>query len=227
MLLGMLGTLTGAFAGVLSMKLFVPRPPLGTGPDVHVAAVDAAPLEIVDPPALSALPEAPASLPDPFLALGAPAAGGAAAKIPAPPRTSAFSREGSDRVATAPEFAAMPPAPGRFTPGDPLEPTPPPDLLAASDALPATRADVPRAVVPAGAFEVPAAAPGGHLVREGDSWWGIAEGAYGDGRYYKALVAWNRSLDPRTNLVPGTRLDVPPEPVLRGAFGRLMPPPAR
>ncbi|NBX30334.1 hypothetical protein EBR04_07830 [bacterium] len=32
-LLGLLGLLAGVFVGVLSMKLFVPRPPDGAGPD--------------------------------------------------------------------------------------------------------------------------------------------------------------------------------------------------
>ena len=34
-LLALLGLLAGVFFGVVSLKLFVPRPPAGAGPDVH------------------------------------------------------------------------------------------------------------------------------------------------------------------------------------------------
>ena len=71
-----------------------------------------------------------------------------------------------------------------------------------------------------------AAAPsagGGYVVREGDTWWSVAESTYGDGRLYKALFAWNRTLDPRVSLAPGTRLELPREEQLRAAWGRLVP----
>ena len=37
-LLTLLGTLSSGFVGVLGSKLFVPRPPDGAGPDVHLPA---------------------------------------------------------------------------------------------------------------------------------------------------------------------------------------------
>jgi nucleoid-associated protein YgaU len=62
-----------------------------------------------------------------------------------------------------------------------------------------------------------------YVVREGDTWWSVAESTYGDGRLYKALFAWNRTLDPRVSLAPGTRLELPREEQLRAAWGRLVP----
>ena len=70
---------------------------------------------------------------------------------------------------------------------------------------------------------VAAPGAGGYVVREGDTWWSVAESTYGDGRLYKALFAWNRTLDPRVSLAPGTRLELPREEQLRAAWGRLVP----
>ena len=66
---------------------------------------------------------------------------------------------------------------------------------------------------------------GDYLVQAGDSWWDVAQRAYGDGRLYRALYAWNRVRDPRIALTPGTRLDVPPLDRLRTAWPRLAAPP--
>lgn len=234
MLLGLLGTLAGAFAGVLSMKLFVPRPPIGTGPDVHVAAAAAEPLAIVDPPELTAPPQAPPSKPDPFLALGLPPAADTGLDAAAAPPAAAGSRFASlDDPLPPPGEPPLPPAAGEAWRHDGaasvepaafvgLPPAEPALLLEDGEPLPAA----PGRVVPAAAL-MPAAIAPIHVVREGDSWWAIAEAAYGDGRYYKALFAWNRSLDPRTSLTPGTRLDVPDEAQLRAAWGRLVPDPGR
>jgi nucleoid-associated protein YgaU len=60
-------------------------------------------------------------------------------------------------------------------------------------------------------------------VRPGDSWWSLAEAAYGDGRLYRALFAWNRALAPRVSLESGTRLEIPPADRLQAAWPRLMP----
>jgi nucleoid-associated protein YgaU len=62
-----------------------------------------------------------------------------------------------------------------------------------------------------------------YVTREGDSWWSLAEAAYGDGRLYRALYAWNRSLNERVSLVPGTSLDIPPEAKLGAAWSTLLP----
>jgi nucleoid-associated protein YgaU len=62
-----------------------------------------------------------------------------------------------------------------------------------------------------------------YVTRDGDSWWSLAESAYGDGRLYRALYAWNRSLNERVSLVPGTNLDIPPEAKLGAAWSTLLP----
>ena len=69
-------------------------------------------------------------------------------------------------------------------------------------------------------------AGGSYTVQAGESWWSLAEQAYGDGRLYRALFAWNRVLDPRVALAPGTVLEIPPLPKLEAAWPKLMPPSA-
>ena len=60
-------------------------------------------------------------------------------------------------------------------------------------------------------------------VQEGDSWWQLAETAYGDGRYYRSLFAWNKTLQPRVSLSPGTTLEIPQANQLQLAWPRLIP----
>jgi 5'-nucleotidase len=64
---------------------------------------------------------------------------------------------------------------------------------------------------------------GGHVAQPGDTWWSLAERAYGDGRLYRALYAWNRARDPRITLAPGTPLQLPPLAELAAAWPHLMP----
>lgn len=260
-LLAMLGTLAGAFVGVLSMKLLVPRPPDGAGPDIHLESAGSDGLDLVEPPALTGLPPTADIPPDPFRSLGLP---------PAAPgdQQSSFRASETANVATAidAETSDATPASGRFSrPPSPerLAPTAPPDLAAVSadaappasrfaanplrapddEPLPERRAAFASApdgfdrrgegVVPAAATRpldsrsaqgnVAALGAGGYVVREGDTWWSVAESTYGDGRLYKALFAWNRTLDPRVSLAPGTRLELPREEQLRAAWGRLVP----
>jgi nucleoid-associated protein YgaU len=61
------------------------------------------------------------------------------------------------------------------------------------------------------------------VVAEGDTWWSVAERAYGDGRWYRPLYAWNKTLDPRLALRPGTRIVVPTENELEAAWAALVP----
>ena len=42
---------------------------------------------------------------------------------------------------------------------------------------------------------------GDYVVQTGDSWGALADRAYGDGRLYRALFAWNRARDPRVRQV--------------------------
>ena len=60
-------------------------------------------------------------------------------------------------------------------------------------------------------------------VQEGDSWWQLAEAAYGDGRYYRSLFAWNKTLQPRVSLSPGTTLEIPQTNQLQLAWPKLIP----
>ncbi|MEI6239706.1 MAG: hypothetical protein WCR51_04915 [Planctomycetia bacterium] len=196
-LLAILGVLGGAFMGVLSMKLLVPRPPVGAGPDVDPQEAVVVRQDIVDPPGLeprSATPSPPQRR-DPFVT------------------RSAFSEPAAE-------------------PSDLLESS----HLPAATHLPETSPDLP----PVDAFprrptpqpvvtvvEPPPSAPtpiaGSHTTALGDTWWSIAERAYGDGRLYRALFAWNRRLDPRVSTTPGTRLEIPPQPRLAAAWPTLMP----
>jgi len=80
--------------------------------------------------------------------------------------------------------------------------------------------------VPAAFLPPPDALPiaaGSHVVTTGDTWWSIAERAYGDGRLYKLLFAWNRAIDPRVSLAVGTQLEVPPLNSLSTAHADLLP----
>lgn len=208
-LLAVLGVLGGAFVGVLSMKLLVPRPPAGTGPDVDPQEQVVAVHDIVEPPALEprATTSAFTAKRDPFLA---PAAF-------AEPAVEEPSKAAEPRsvVAETPPVATVdpPPTAPRDEPADLL----PPAAFPAPAAQPhvAREASMP----PAGTTLI----AGAHVTTPGDTWWSIAERAYGDGRLYRALYAWNRRLDPRVSTAPGTRLEIPPQPKLAAAWPRLMP----
>jgi len=232
-LLTMLCLLSGTFVGVLSAKLLVPRPPAGAGPDVHAEAVAAPAHEIVEPPSLSERPAASlVARVDPDGRLPAPSAFAAGAEPveDAPAETSRFAAAAEPAAVDAVEPSgdlddAVPSAliepsspPPRRDPfvtraalDEPAEP-PAPMNETFSRALPEPPAPVP-AGVPAGAY----------VTVVGDSWWSLAERAYGDGRLYRALFAWNRAIDPRVSLVPGTRLDVPPRQRLEASSPNLIP----
>jgi nucleoid-associated protein YgaU len=289
-LLGLLGLLVGVFVGVLSLKLFVPRPPAGAGPDVHGEDLAYAGFtttrrqNIVEPPTpgprawdfTSAPPlvfdsttpkDAPSSA-DPF-------------RRPAPREQASGPDTG--RLTTAPERY-----PDRFTERFPERSVIRPDRIgsiegdrsvAATEPLdsgvtpvgwhepedvagPATSADPPpfpsglartrgeptgfdRATgIPAGdplpPPDLPRPGPSmasagdprpgsggasvaGHTAAPGDTWWSLAERAYGDGRLYRALYSWNRALDSNVSLQPGTLLEIPPLPRLAAAWPALVP----
>lgn len=231
LLLALLATLGGVFLGVLSMKLLVPRPPLGAGPDVHVDTA-AAPIELVEPPTLSSAP-----------AGGAAAAGFADARtadhepaIAAPPRF-------AEARATAENGDLPPPSPLEPPPSVHAAPEVPPMTVAVDEGrsaspptprlLPASPIRRDRSVQPA-THEEPVVKRGtpaepmpgpvaDYVTGPGDSWWELAERAYGDGRLYRALFAWNRVIDPRVSLAPGTRLEIPSRERLESAWPKLMP----
>ena len=227
-LLALLATLAGVFVGVLSMKLLVPRPPIGAGPDVHVDVADAEQHELVDPPSPS--PPAFGS------AAGSPAVGGASFAdagplVPPRPPERGFTPEAGDLL--PPPMALEPPvgqSPGTSSSTVEIAASGP----VAAAAVPATPPRRDPFVAPAGLQQpitqqpITESAPmptsaAAYVASPGDSWWGLAEQAYGDGRFYRALFAWNRKIDPRVSLAPGTRLEMPSRARLEAAWPKLMP----
>jgi len=243
-LLTLLGLLAGVFVGVVALKLFVPRPPAGTGPDIHATLAASEPVPLVEPPAFEppASPRADAYAGRSSRFGGSPlpaAAAGdllvtpvsfepAAAAVSEPPLTAEplAPAEPAPRDAEPPADLGPPPRfdapPPRFDP--PAEPPPPsgPDFSLPAT-LPAGAGFSPGPAVPRAVDRTGPLPGGGYLTRAGDSWWSLAEQAYGDGRLYRALFAWNRTLDPRVSLVPGTRLEIPPAAQLGAAWPALLP----
>lgn len=207
LLLGLLATLLGVFLGVLSMKLLVPRPPAGTGPDVHADLAATEPQELVEPPRFEE-PLAPASQAEFVETAAAPPR----LHEPSPPRRFDTAAVARDPFVTRSSFT--------------------PQAVPAADPTPATaqptamfEPSAPGAGVRGTASGIPPVAGSAYVAREGDSWWSLAENVYGDGRLYRALFAWNRTVDPRVSLVPGTSLELPPLHRLQAAWPALMPAP--
>jgi 5'-nucleotidase/UDP-sugar diphosphatase len=225
-LLALLGLLAGVFLGVVSLKLFVPRPPAGTGPDVHADIASAEAQDLVEPPGLvppaAAVPPAhdsdsgptrrfastePAELPppDPFVR---PASFESLAEADPPPE---------------PPPAAIMDEPADLLPPPLSPPSVPPDATPDRPALFAAEPAPPAAFEPQAPSRVAGLPDGHHVAQPGDSWWSLAEKAYGDGRLYRALFAWNKALDARVSLAPGTRLEIPPVTRLAATWPGLVP----
>lgn len=297
-LLALLGTLSSGLVGVLGSKLFVPRPPDGAGPDVHLPARDHEDGPIVEPPSFDRLERSMFSATESPSAGGDPADdlpgddGGSGSLLEPPtfadadatiddagsrfggpageesvgfPRNQSFGMADDGLAADPLADAAIGPdadsndgmladamiaedgtraaedasagddvgssaafdepavfADDRF--GDPLAAEPPSFAGGQPGGTGFGGAD---AVEPPGRFAPPVDAmpisSGGHVVVAGDTWWSIAERAYGDGRLYKPLFAWNRAIDPRVSLAPGTTLEVPPLNSLATAHAGLVP----
>jgi len=195
-LLTLLGMLAGTFVGVLSAKLLVPRPPQGAGPDVHTAGVIATNSDVVEPPALVIPPAA-------------------AEAIDVKPVVLAVEKDPLVVPVALEEPLSLPPTLPKTTasPVAAIPPPPPPNRLPPIDSQ-ATQLPSPSKATAATA----------HLAAVGDSWWSLAEQAYGDGRLYRALFAWNRTIDARVSLIPGTQIEVPPRSKLAAAWPKLIPP---
>lgn len=236
-LLGLLGLLAGVFVGVLSMKLLVPRPPTGAGPDIQGDVASSEPHDLVEPPRFGMRASDFASAPPLTPPLDTPPAPQDPANPPAgsrfamPPRDSAVAEPASPVgprrdpfVATAsfePEETPESRTTGaEFTGGDS---TGDGSRFATTRSAepPQQPVGTPRLITPAPAIGPMAGA--GYVVQEGDSWWSVAERAYGDGRLYRALFAWNRGLNPRITLAVGTPLEIPPRSRLAVAWPRFMP----
>jgi nucleoid-associated protein YgaU len=212
-LLAILGLLAGAFVGVLSMKLLSPRPPAGTVPIIEGELAVIAPVS-GDPPTLSIAGE---DRPDVRLAsatnepLPASAVADSAEPLPLDPLVAHDALPMEPPPAPAASFrtpdppAAWPTVKNDFVPtGTDVE------AVAASHQLPIA--------LPVAQHEVTR-----HVAAAGDSWWSLAERLYGDGRWYRAPFAWNRAINPRVSLVPGTPLELPPLSKLAVAWPGLAP----
>jgi nucleoid-associated protein YgaU len=205
-LLAILGLLAGAFVGILSMKLLSPRPPAGT---VAVAAGDVAAAETGagEPPTLSIAAADRADAAAVFGTVESPSA-----------LEAAEARE-------APEPEPLDP----FVARDalPMESPPPAGLVVQDDPEPPGTAAEAGMVAASHQMSiappVPRHAVTRHVAAAGDSWWSLAERMYGDGRWYRALFAWNRAINPRVSLVPGTPLELPPRSKLAVAWPGLTP----
>jgi len=237
-LLALLATLAGVFLGVLSMKLLVPRPPVGAGPDVHIDVANAEANELVDPPSLSPPSPGPVAVDPGFAEANSPPPARYAegpsnsdsgdllpppmplsAPAAAPPAAMPQAAAHSDEQPMPP--AAIPAAPLRRDPfvapaGLQMPITQSPGMQS-----PGMQSPVNEVIPPAETMPVPSVAA--YVANPGDSWWDLAERAYGDGRLYRALFAWNRVIDPRVSLTPGTRLEIPPRARLEAAWPKLMP----
>ena len=222
MLLALLSVLACAFVGVLLTKLLVPRPPTGAGPDVHAEDSAAQSHDLVEPPAFSSGggSESTSSFAESRSRRTTSDFGGG-------PRFSNSAGEASAQAASRQselmkqELTKQELTKQELTKEDPfvrpaaLEQ---PVSAATLDAVP---------VIPAGPSGPPSrstgvAAGSSYVAAVGDSWWSLAERAYGDGRLYRALFAWNRVLDPRVSLAPGTRLEIPPQSRLESAWPKLV-----
>ena len=227
-LLALLATLAGVFLGVLSMKLLVPRPPVGAGPDVHIDVASAESHQLVDPPAFSAPAPRPAAA-EPALDEAVPPAPSRYAEglqesdsgdlLPPPmpldlPRAAPPATASHAAVLSDDRSMSFPAATAALPRRDPF-------VAPAGLQMPITQPPITMPATPA--KPIPAAATAAYVANPGDSWWDLAERAYGDGRLYRALFAWNRVIDPRVSLAPGTRLEVPTRAQLGAAWPRLMP----
>jgi len=205
LLLGLLATLLGVFVGVLSMKLLVPRPPAGAGPDIQSDVASTEPQDLVEPPRFTADP-----LPPPTTTAMPP--------INEPPGRSRFApASASGEVAPA----ASDPFVARASFEAPATAPLPRGPQAVASRVSAAGLDEQRPTV-----EPPPVPGSSYVARPGDSWWSLTEKVYGDGRLYRAVFAWNRALDPRVSLVAGTPIELPPRDRLEAAWPALVPTPA-
>jgi nucleoid-associated protein YgaU len=242
-LLALLATLAGVFFGVLSVKLLVPRPPVGAGPDVTTDLAGTGTNELVDPPSLSPRSPGPARV-EPASAMIESAATASAAADSLPPSRygeSRFTGSSSPHVPAPPSFepdatvsragttqnAAIDSSPSEAL-SYAVSPPPLRDPFVAPAGLdrPVARPDLQAETEPSTppltqAQPLPAAVA--YVANSGDSWWDLAERTYGDGRLYRALFAWNRVLDSRITLAPGTRLEIPTRSQLEAAWPKLIP----
>lgn len=251
-LLSLLGLLAGIFVTALALRLLIPRPPEGTGPDIHTMTFNPF-SETVSPPDLTPRPENNSpqqertvsdveqkqprfpnieasfepsyvqtqtnELPLPAIKLDTPPTLEPVNKTLSPdvqaPDAERFPNVEHQNAAPWQTEEAIQPFPEASTKSVdsvnsqlPLQPPP------IANSLPQRSITKPIKKLSPGML---------YDVQEGDSWWQLAESAYGDGRYYRSLFAWNKTLQPRVSLSPGTTLEIPQMNQLQLAWPRLIP----
>jgi len=174
-------------------------------------------LALADPPALTPLVADPAPQPD---------SPGGRSRFTAPETTTTLVSNEEPFTAAAPPWQAadqqrpqpVEAAVARSFPASEQQAPPQP---ARTTTAPAFAAPLAQPSPPPGPPPVIPGQP--YVVVADDCWWSIAERAYGDGRYYRSLFAWNRTINPGISLAAGTTLEIPPTARLELAWPRLMP----
>jgi nucleoid-associated protein YgaU len=210
-LLGLLGMLAFVFLGALLARLFIARPPVGLGVDVHTNLAASGPATIVQPPELGRPSRSAFSAASPVDADGSEPWPSNAVR-PEPGNADRGGAETANRGISEPGIAADS---GTEAGGSAVVPA------AFEESEPPKPAEGLRPHAMAVDREV---RQGSRLVIvEGDSWWNLAEAAYGDGRWYRSLYAWNRAIDSAVSLRPGTTLVVPTVAELSAGYPGLVP----
>ena len=250
-LLSLLGLLAGIFVTALALRLLIPRPPEGAGPDIHTLSFNPF-AETVPPPDLTPSPEkktlqreatthdtpetqtrfpnveasfepsfdqtSPNDVRLPATKLDNPPTLEPIHTIPVPYNQEPGIKRSPDiekknapwqkqeTIQTFPEASTQ----AIDNVNSQLPPQSPPIAISPPQT---TTTKTIKKLSPGMLYDV----------QEGDSWWQLAESAYGDGRYYRSLFAWNKTLQPRVSLSPGTTLEIPQANQLQLAWPRLIP----
>ena len=266
-LLSLLGLLAGIFVTALALRLLIPRPPEGTGPDIHTMTFNPF-SETVSPPDLTPRPEnnspqqetivsdveqkqqqfpnIEASFEPSYVQTQTNESPLPAIKLDTPPTLEPVNKTLSPDVQAPDVQAPDVQAPDVQAPDaekfpnvehqnaapwqteEAIQPFP----EASTKSVDSVNSQLPLQPPPIAnslpqrstTKPIKKLSPGMlYDVQEGDSWWQLAESAYGDGRYYRSLFAWNKTLQPRVSLSPGTTLEIPQMNQLQLAWPRLIP----
>ena len=245
-LLSLLGLLAGIFVTALALRLLIPRPPEGAGPDIHTLTFNPF-AETVPPPDLTPSPERKTlqhvhtigvtsqtqtrfpnieasfepsfdqteqnDFPLPAMKRDDPPTLEAVDKIPVL-GSQKPDVEKNDAPWQMQKTVKSFPEDSSAKAADNVNSQLPPQPLPIANSPLQTSTTKPKKKLSPGML---------YDVQEGDSWWQLAESAYGDGRYYRSLFAWNKTLQPRVSLSPGTTLEIPQANQLQLAWPRLIP----
>ncbi|MDA7886399.1 hypothetical protein N9B10_05900 [Pirellulales bacterium] len=245
-LLSLLGLLAGIFVTALALRLLIPRPPEGAGPDIHTVTFNPF-AETVPPPDLTPSPEKKTPWPSSDTEQSEPRFSSIEASfepslnqfkerepplsqiqsdnVPSLETVNEIQHDGTKEPSAFRNLDSTP----AIAPWQSQEPTtlststkPSDDVISQLPPQPPPNVNsLPQVTITKPPQRL---SPGMHYdVQKGDSWWELAEEAYGDGRYYRSLFAWNKTLQPRVSLSPGTNLEIPETNQLRLAWPQLIP----